>query len=259
MTQDISHVLEGWDFRPQELNVRIIKGDDGADRIQMRIDLGLLQMHMDGRPDGERPHGGEGLLEYYERECAEYGNGYRLGHDAIDDLFREGWQFYQRYLCLFHLAQYELVIRDTDRILRLFHFIRCHAKRRRDQWRFDQYRPYVLMMNTRAKAMIAVAAGDRNRAIGVIESGCQLIDEFLREYAREDQRNDYFELEFLRRWLEELRAQEKPIRVAKGDPPELRKLKNYLQRAIDREDYEHAAVLRDKIKRLGYQEHPPIE
>ena len=32
----------------------------------MRIDLGLLQMELDGRPDGQRPHGFESLLDYYE-------------------------------------------------------------------------------------------------------------------------------------------------------------------------------------------------
>ena len=31
------------------------------------MDLGLLQMEMDGRPDGVRPEGCESWLEYYER------------------------------------------------------------------------------------------------------------------------------------------------------------------------------------------------
>ena len=35
----------------------------------MRIDLGLIQMEIDGRPDGERPEGYESLLEFYEAKA----------------------------------------------------------------------------------------------------------------------------------------------------------------------------------------------
>ena len=115
MSQDISGVLEGWDFDPHELNVRIIKGDDQQEKIQMRIDLGLIQMCLLG-PDGQRPGGFESIFAYYLHEAESYGEGYTLSSDALEELFREGLQFYHRYLCLFHLSNYELVVRDTDAI-----------------------------------------------------------------------------------------------------------------------------------------------
>ena len=37
----------------------------------MRIDLGLIQMEIDGRPDGERPQGYESLLELYEARAGD--------------------------------------------------------------------------------------------------------------------------------------------------------------------------------------------
>ena len=37
--------------------MRFVAGDDGREKIQMRIDLGLIQMETTGRPDGERPGG----------------------------------------------------------------------------------------------------------------------------------------------------------------------------------------------------------
>ena len=76
MSKDITSILAGWDFDPDELQVRIVAGDDGRDKIQMRIDLGLLQMELTGRPDGERPHGFESLLDYHEARAASAGDDY---------------------------------------------------------------------------------------------------------------------------------------------------------------------------------------
>ena len=37
--------------------------------MQLRIDLGILQMEMTGRPDGQRPHNCESLLVYHQRRA----------------------------------------------------------------------------------------------------------------------------------------------------------------------------------------------
>lgn len=258
MSHDIAHVLEGWNFEPHELNVRIITGDDGQSKIQMRIDLGLLQMNIDGRPDGQKPFGHESLLDYYEQQAAEYGKGYYLSSDATDELFREGWQFYHRYLCLFHLSRFDLVVRDTTRSLRLFAFVKKYAKKKRDQWRFDQYRPYVIMMNTRACAMMALQRGDRETALTNVAAGRIGVEEFLAEYNKSQDESECFELEFLKRWDEELRQDEGTVEAIESpEATKLAKLRTHLEKAIRREDYEYAAVLRDQIKRMENQGLPP--
>ena len=125
MSQDIRPILAGWDFDPDRVQVRVIAGDDGSGKIQMRIDLGLMQMEVSGRPDGERPQGCESLLEFYEaaaREAAVAGDSYSLGPEECALLMREGLQYYHRYLSAFHLERFELVARDTARNLRLFAF-----------------------------------------------------------------------------------------------------------------------------------------
>ena len=66
MSNDLSKVLGEWQFRPDEVLVRIVPGDDGRGKVQLRVDLGILQMEMDGRPDGHRPEGFESWLDYYE-------------------------------------------------------------------------------------------------------------------------------------------------------------------------------------------------
>src|SRR5215210_485488 len=71
-SKDIVPLLKGWDYEPGTINVRKISGIDGAPKLQMRLDLGLLQMEMTGRPDGVRPHGCESLLEYFESQLKEH-------------------------------------------------------------------------------------------------------------------------------------------------------------------------------------------
>ena len=55
MGKDIKILLRDWVYNPTGLQVRKIIGDDGLEKIQMRIDLGMLQFEIDGRPDGDRP------------------------------------------------------------------------------------------------------------------------------------------------------------------------------------------------------------
>ena len=112
MSQDIRNLLEGWDYEPDEIVVRIIRGDDGSDKIQMRVDLGLLQMEMDGRPDGTQPEGRESWLDYYEEqqrahEAARTDAPFALEDEDCYRLWREGVQYYHRYLSLWHLKLYD--------------------------------------------------------------------------------------------------------------------------------------------------------
>ena len=66
MSKDLTRLLSEWQFEPEDVLVRIVPGDDGRGKIQLRVDLGILQMEMDGRPDGVRPEGFDSWLDYYK-------------------------------------------------------------------------------------------------------------------------------------------------------------------------------------------------
>src|SRR5437016_11479202 len=94
--KDISTVLKGWDYEAGAINVRKIPGLDGREKLQMRLDLGLLQMELTGRPDGCRPHGRESYLEYYEDQRRGYEKenggasaGFALSTDQCQELREE--------------------------------------------------------------------------------------------------------------------------------------------------------------------------
>jgi hypothetical protein len=245
VSQDIGPILAGWDYSPDELQVRLITGDDGAEKIQIRIDLGLLQVELSGRPDGQRPHGCESLLEHYEatQERAEATSAeFSLDHAACVLLMQEGLQYYRRYLSAFQLQRYDLVARDTERNLRLFRFVVRHAARQRDKLEFDQYRPYVTMMRTRALALAAIEQSDYPTALAEIDRGIEQIREFLRDYEQADKEADCSELRFLQRWRRDV-EQERP-----SGPVE--RLEQQLGLAVALEDYEEAARIRDQINQL---------
>ena len=65
MSKDISSILEGWEYVPDELRVRKIEGSDGVSMVQIRMDLGLMQLEWTGRPDAARPHGFSSLLDFH--------------------------------------------------------------------------------------------------------------------------------------------------------------------------------------------------
>lgn len=245
MSKDLTAVLQGWDFVPGGMQVRIIPGDDGREKLQVRIDLGLLQLELDGRPDGQRPHGAESLLDHHEaraRQLAASGEDLDLSPEDCGELMREGIQYYHRYLALFHLQRYDLVARDTARSLRLFAFVVRHASRPRDRLQFDQYRPYVAMMHARALGMQALERGDHRAALTHIDAGIEAILAFLRDYEQVDKEDECQELGLLRAWRQQV-EQDRPIGAVE-------RLEQQLELAVALENFEEAARLRDQIRRL---------
>ena len=45
MNNDITYLLESWDYQPGQVMVRRFKNKDGVEKIQLRVDLGILQMN----------------------------------------------------------------------------------------------------------------------------------------------------------------------------------------------------------------------
>jgi len=246
MNLDISHILRDWPYEPGRVGARKIIGADGKEKIQLRLDLGLLQMEAEGRPDGRRPHDRESLLDYYqmklreEQETRGSDEGFQLGPDACEQLRAEALMYYHRYLAGFVLGSYEMVIRDTQRNLRLFNLCRKYASDETDRNILEQYRPYVLMMHTRAKAHHALDQKRTKAALAAVREGINRIEQFYRQHDRETGPEASNEIDLLRELAAEIEAK---IPV---DPME--KMQRELSRAVQEERYEDAASLRDRIR-----------
>lgn len=263
VSRDISKILDGWDFDPDQVSVRIVKGEDGREKIQLRLDLGLLQMEVDGRPDGRRPEDCDSWLDYYRQRQAAHdaahpdSASFQLSDTDCERLLREGIQYYHRYLSFWHLQRYELCARDTNRNLVLFKFVRDHVPHERDRLKFDQWRPYVLLMHARAVATPLAELEDYEAAVRAIDAGIQGIRDFLAEYGQTERADDCVELKQLLRWRKEIADKGSPplLPAAPADP--LEQLRTRLTKAVEDEQFEVAARLRDEIRRVSEMAFPP--
>jgi len=247
MNLDIGDIMDDWPYRPGQITARRINGSDGVEKIQLRLDLGILQMNSQGRPDGDRPHGCDSLLDYYRRELAEItaetgsDEGFSLDERACELLRSEAVLYYHRYLAEFVLEDYAAVARDTSRNLMLMDFCAEYAHDASDRYVLEQYRPYVVMMNTRAKAQILVRDQRPKAALALIEEGVRKIKEFFDRFDHPDMADESTELVMLRALAGEIES---------GIPKDpLQELRDALDRAISDERYEEAADLRDRIAR----------
>jgi hypothetical protein len=246
---DLNNLLDGWPHEPGQVKARKIMGRDGREKVQLRIDLGLIQMELNGRPDGHRPNGFESLLQYHQARAKNQSGGYLLSEADVTALQQEGVQYYHRYLSLFQLRDFENVVRDTERNLEMFDFVSEHCSDDDSKWALEQFRPYVIMMNTRARASIELQESHTTNSVKIIEAGKEKIEAFYRSIGQEDWIESSNELAFLSEWLKEIREAQPltPLEIMERD----------LQRAIADEAYERAAELRDAIRSLRISKRMP--
>jgi hypothetical protein len=250
MSYDISALLDQWDYQPGQVVVRKFRGRDGVEKIQLRVDLGLLQMNAKGRPDGKRPFGHESLLEHYQeqlerfrREHASDDKSFRLTPEDCGKLQQEAIQYHHRYICLFQLEEFENVIHDAERNLKAFDFVQRYAGAEDLAWSLQQFRPQLLMMRVRARGAIALKDNRYEEADRIVEEGLEEIRQFYREHDRQDLLEISGELQSLEMWLQEIQSK-RPM-----TPRE--KLESALNEAVRNENYEEAARVRDALRRMG--------
>ncbi len=246
MNSDIADILDEWPFDPNS-NVRQIRASDGREKIQVRIEQGpfrgILQMDLEGRPDGVRPHGWDFALDYYTflRDSAhnEGNPDFSLDRTMCKELFAESKCIYERYAFLLQLADFKRVVRDAERNMRLFRFVHEHAEHPDDRDNLERWWPYLLRIHGTARAMIALAEKTPKRAIAIVEEARRQLNALKPIDAVE------FRIE-LERSLEALDELEAELN-GHVEPSMLERLETELQEAVDKEDFEVAAILRDRI------------
>jgi hypothetical protein len=239
--EHIDHVLRNWPYEPDAVGVRITRGADGREVIQMRVDLGLLQLEVDGRPDGARPGGFETYYDYLLSLKLHASNPFVLSEQQCGEIDREFVQFYHRRICWLKLQAYRQAVQDADHTLALMAFCRSHSAD--DQWTMthEQYRPFVLFHRTQAAALAELEEAGAEAAVQEINEGLRRMGEFFAEHDAQEQ----FEDDELAKRLKELRES---LRREYGVG---RTLQERLADAVAAEQYELAARLRDELARRG--------
>lgn len=250
MIYDLRTILEGWEYEPGKISVRKIIGRDGREKIQTRVDLGILQLETTGRPDGSKPFGCELLLDHVERKLRELvrrsgdDQDFSLTREECRELRHEAHLLYQRYLALFVLEEFAGVERDTARSLRIIDLCMRYGEEGSDREALESQRGYVLMMNTRARAYGAAKLNRFEEALATVREGIQALREPLGDEGDTlDDDDNEAELRVLESLEQELLEQ------MPGDAAP--RLRHELEIALESEDYERAAEIRDRLSTLG--------
>src|SRR5205823_8093252 len=120
MSQDIDTALQGWEFKPGIVQARLVQAANGRQVIQMRIDLGMLQIETSDRPDGARPHGHDTFYDYLKQQARiadRAGQGFVLSEEQCQEADREFVQYYHRRICWLALRNYTRAVEDADHTL----------------------------------------------------------------------------------------------------------------------------------------------
>ncbi|MCX7805624.1 MAG: UvrB/UvrC motif-containing protein, partial [Planctomycetota bacterium] len=213
---------------------------------------GLLQFECDGRPDGARPHGREFALDYYEEkkrraDASGSREPFRLSHQECQELFDESAMTYHRYVLLLQIGDYDRVIRDTERNMRIFRFVHEHGELAEDRDYLEKWWPYILRIHYTARAMKKAAESDFAGAVAEVRECAEKIE------ALPPMDDETFRVE-KKRSMDALAEMEKAFRerltVAPAEEDEIARLEREKAEAVRRQDYERAAELRDEIRRL---------
>jgi len=239
--QDVDHVFEEWPYQPGVISARLVRCKDGREVVQMRIEMGLLQMESSGRPDGDRPEGAETYLDYLIQLAFNEGPSFELNDDRCFEVDREFLQFYHRRICFMALREFHRAVRDADHTLTLMDFVAEHSPDPEWTISHEQYRPFVLFHRTQAAALAELQINGAEAAVEECNQGLALIREVFESLGAEEQ---FAEDELVAQLTEMKEALREEYNVG-------RTLAEQLADAVAAEEYERAAKLRDKITRRG--------
>jgi len=244
VNQDIDFILQDWEYKPGMVQARLVQTRTNRQVIQMRVDLGVLQIETASRPDGARPHGFPTYFNYLQEQARivqKTGQAFVLSEEQCQESDREFVQFYHRRICWLALRQYARALADADHTLGFMDFVGKHAPSDDYRQAHEQYRGFVLFQRTQAAAAFAVEKENPEGAIDEIRSGLELLRTFFAAYELEEQMEDDGMVQHLRQIESNLRQQYNIEST----------LHEQLAQAVADEDYEKAAQIRDAMKRKG--------
>ena len=246
MRRDIDEALQGWptNSEPGDVVAREIAARDGRKVLQIRVELGIIQMEVEGRPDGVRPHGFPTFLEYLRNRASarsNKGTDWRISPEQAVEVDREFSQYYHRRVAWLTLQRYDKALRDADHSLALMNFVQQFSGSPEYVESHERFRGLVLFHRTQAAAALALEDRKPDEAIDSVRDGVERLADHQRDWTADTERDDTPN-ETLIAQLRELEHEiRKNFEVSKT-------LREQLDEAVADEDYERAALIRDQIK-----------
>jgi len=248
MSLDLTTIIEDWPYDPDDeaANVRMIEGDDGLDKVQIRVPNGVLQWEATGRPDGELPFGFESLLDYLQHEV-EIGGALEIDAELRQQITEEVMGYYARRVSFFRIGEFDRARQDAEHNLAMMNLLHEHCDDETVTQGHEKWRPFVLMDRTRAIALEDAKHQRYVHALDSIDEGISEIQGVLAERGEEEQSEESDEI----RALKDLKFYMRETYDLGLTPKEmLRNLEAEKVEAVLEEDFEAAARLAAEIERI---------
>jgi len=258
MARDISDALrEGHSYDPEnpKKSVEVFIGDDGVEKIQKRQgNFGLFQYNLDGRPDGEKPFGMDFLVNHYIEESVKKGDEFSLTPGACKALVTEQDMLLQRSHVLYIYGDFTRSMRDSELRRSIINLI-AESAGDEDRYCLEHYRPQIIGAIADAQIQLYKQEGKYKEAVDYARQAIEHLNglpvliiaqkgsfqiahpEFMNHFENYTaQLNQYI------KELQDLRDKENP---------EIIIMQEELRQAVQDQEFEKAAELRNQIKALG--------
>ena len=239
MKRDLDDILQDWPYEPRTVSARLVRASDGREVLQMRVDLGVLQMETSGRPDGTRPGGAETYLDLLVGEAFHESDLVELSDQQVEEIDHEFSQFYHRRICWLAVREFERAVADANHTLGLMDFLsRCKTD---EHWKREQteQRGLVLFHRTQAAALAHLENEGAEAAIEEINRGLESIEQLGEPpEGKAAPERMVSQLRDLQDWVRDHYQVDRTLNEQLAD-------------AVASEEYERAARLRDELARRG--------
>ena len=250
MSNDLSVILSGWVNKDERQSARVINSYAGRPVLQYFESNAVLQMELEGRPDGVRPGNSASMLDLLTARMAHPGA--TLQPQDWMELDREFVQYQQRRQAALlaaattlldghredAIALYALAVRDLKHCIDIVDLTVAHHPVGGLVSARPELKPVLIGQRFLALAQIELANEQADSAVELLRQGESAIKEYLESNQPHDEASNAC--------LRELALMESAVR-------DKYKLKATLQERLDDalagENYELAATLRDQITR----------
>lgn len=217
-------------------------------KIRVVTGRGTFYLDVDGRPDGATPE-----LPRFLRRKAQHADDvglFVLSDSDVQRLSEEAFLYRLRREYFFKIGDYPRSIRDVNVGIQIIELIVTHAGNPELSAFFLQFRPDQEIFRRTAEAKLAIKQKDYVLARQRVE----LAASFLRQFA--SLHSEAFPEKWLRKRLKQLKKVydeigelwENDLSPLRNSPPSL---EQQLKTAIEAEEYERAARIRDIIRKRG--------
>lgn len=235
--EDLTDLLREWPEVPASMQTRIVAAVDGRPLLQRRVEMGVVQMEVTGRPDGARPYGQESFLDVLRTR----GPGTDLTEADCAEALGEARLYLHRALALASLGHIDAAGRDAAHA-RAVLTDGAGSRHEADARIASSLRAQAIVLWVRAEVARSLRDHGSSRAIEAIDQGLIELGACLSA--------DPSGASSVHGAPEHLRALRASL-VLKLPSSQREELRRRLDAAIRSENFELAAILRDELRLMG--------